>query len=68
MRKRDKKKEKSRAESKEKTKREAYVDVVLKGAKRGAGHRQRVSVLDSIRLLEEYSPLERIVPLSNRRR
>ena len=43
MRKRDKKKEKSRAEAKEKKRREVYVDVVLKGAKRGAGHRQRVS-------------------------
>ena len=68
MRKRDKKKEKSRAESKEKTKREAYVDVVLKGAKRGAGHRQRVSVLVSMGLLEEYSLSGRIVPLSKRKR
>lgn len=43
MRKRDKKKEKARAEAKEKKRREVYIDVVMNGAKRGAGHRQRVS-------------------------
>ncbi len=43
MRKRDKKKEKARAEAAANRKREAYVDVQITGKKRGAGHRQRVS-------------------------
>ena len=44
MRKRDKKKEKSRAEAAAMKKREVYADVAIAGKKRGAGHRQRVSV------------------------
>ena len=43
MRKRDKKKEKARLEAREQKKREVYVDVSVTGAKRGKGHRQRVS-------------------------
>lgn len=43
MRKRDKKKEKARAEAAANKKREVYVDVAITGKKRGAGHRQRVS-------------------------
>jgi len=44
MRKRDKKKEKARLEAREQKKREVYVDVNVTGAKRGKGHRQRVSL------------------------
>ena len=44
MRKRDKKREKAKAEAAAKKRKEAYVDVVIgEGGKRGAGRRQRVS-------------------------
>lgn len=44
MRKRDKKREKAKAEIREKKRKEVYVDVEIgEGGKRGKGHRQRVS-------------------------
>ena len=46
MRKRDKKREKAKAEVRDKKRKEVYVDVEIgEGGKRGAGHRQRVSCL-----------------------
>lgn len=45
MRKRDKKREKAKAEARDKKRKEVYVDVEIgEGGKRGAGHRQRVSL------------------------
>jgi signal recognition particle subunit SRP14 len=44
MRKRDKKREKAKAELRDKKRKEVWVDVeVGEGGKRGNGHRQRVS-------------------------
>jgi hypothetical protein len=42
MRKRDKKREKARQETITRKRKEVYTDVVVTGAKRGKGHRQRV--------------------------
>lgn len=44
MRKRDKKREKAKAEVRDKKRKEVYVDVEIgEGGKRGKGHRQRVN-------------------------
>jgi signal recognition particle subunit SRP14 len=44
MRKRDKKREKAKAETREKKRKEIWTDVEIgEGGKRGKGHRQRVS-------------------------
>lgn len=54
MRKRDKKKEKARAESAAKKRREVYVDVEIGSeGKRGKGHRQKVSILPRNPTVEE---------------
>jgi hypothetical protein len=54
MRKRDKKREKAKAEMREKKRKEIWTDVEIEeGGKRGKGHRQRVSPLPvSVRTIE----------------
>jgi hypothetical protein len=48
MRKRDKKREKAKAEMREKKRKEIWTDVEIgEGGKRGKGHRQRVSPISS---------------------
>jgi hypothetical protein len=48
MRKRDKKREKAKAEMREKKRKEIWTDVEIgEGGKRGKGHRQRVSPVPS---------------------
>lgn len=50
MRKRDKKREKSKAEIREKKRKEVWTDVEIgEGGKRGKGHRQRVSPVSVVR-------------------
>jgi hypothetical protein len=48
MRKRDKKREKARAEQGAKRRKEVYTDVEITGAKRGKGHKQRVCYCSDI--------------------